>query len=168
MKRARPNDLGLCVKKFFRAYLPVLRGMSQHTIHSYRDALILFLRFASDHSGRRLEDLDLTDFTAEHVGQFLTHLPPTLCNLLISLWQLHGYKCANPLILLDRRGKMGLTSLEAERHNGIATRNAQLAALHTFARFLATESPEHLAELQRILGVPFKRNTVQSACRAHC
>jgi hypothetical protein len=35
------------------------------------------------------------------------HLPPTLCNLLISLWQLHGYKCANPLILLDRRGKMG-------------------------------------------------------------
>jgi hypothetical protein len=38
-----------------------------------------------------------------------THLPPTLCNLLISLWQLHGYKCANPLILLDRRGKMGQT-----------------------------------------------------------
>jgi hypothetical protein len=43
--------------------------------------------------------------------QRLTHLPPTLCNLLISLWQLHGYKCANPLILLDRRGKMGLTTL---------------------------------------------------------
>jgi tetratricopeptide (TPR) repeat protein len=39
-----------------------------------------------------------------------THLPPTLCNLLISLWQLHGYKCANPLILLDRRGKMGQNS----------------------------------------------------------
>lgn len=120
MKRARPNDLGLCVEKFFREYLPELRGMSPHTIHSYRDALILFLRFASEHSGRRLEDLDLADFSAEHVGQFLT-------------------------------------SLEAERHNGIATRNARLAALHTFARFLASESPEHLAELQRILGVPFKR-----------
>jgi plasmid stabilization system protein ParE len=39
---------------------------------------------------------------------YLTHLPPTLCNLLISLGQLHGYKCANPLILLARRGKMGL------------------------------------------------------------
>jgi site-specific recombinase XerD len=120
MTRARPNDLGICVEKFFREYLPVLRGMSQHTIRSYRDALILFLRFASEHSGRRLEDLDLADFSAEQVGHFLT-------------------------------------SLEAERHNGIATRNARLAALHTFARFLATESPEYLAELQRILGVPFKR-----------
>ena len=120
MKRARPSDLGLCVEKFFREYLPALRGMSQHTIRSYRDALVLFLRFVSGHSGQRLEDLDLTAFTAEHVRQFLTFL-------------------------------------EAERHNGIATRNTRLAALHTFARFLATESPEHLAELQRILGVPFKR-----------
>lgn len=120
MKRARPNDLGLCVEKFFREYLPALRGMSQHTIRSYRDALVLFLRFVSGHSGQRLEDLDLTTFTAEHVSQFLRFL-------------------------------------EAERRNSIATRNARLAALHTFTRFLATESPEHLAELQRILGVPFKR-----------
>ena len=50
-----------------------------------------------------------------------------------------------------------LAFLEAERHNGIATRNARLAALHTFARFLATEQPAQLAELQRVLGVPFKR-----------
>ena len=47
--------------------------------------------------------------------------------------------------------------LEAERRNGVATRNARLAALHTLARFLATEQPAHLAELQRVLGVPFKR-----------
>jgi integrase/recombinase XerD len=57
MKRARPNNLGLCVEKFFREYLPTLRGMSLHTIRSYRDALILFLRFVSSHSGQRLEDL---------------------------------------------------------------------------------------------------------------
>jgi integrase/recombinase XerD len=50
-----------------------------------------------------------------------------------------------------------LAFLEAERHNGIATRNARLAALHTFARFLATEHPAHLAELQRVIGMPFKR-----------
>lgn len=120
MKRTHPNKLGLCLEKFFREYLPVLRGMSQHTLRSYRDALVLFLRFVSGHSGQRLEDLDLNAFTAEHVRQFLMFL-------------------------------------EAERHNCIATRNARLAALHAFARFLATESPEHLAELQRILGVPFKR-----------
>ncbi|HYW75616.1 MAG TPA: tyrosine-type recombinase/integrase [Gammaproteobacteria bacterium] len=108
------------MEKFFREYLPTLRGMSPHTIHSYRDALILFLRFVANNSSRRLEDLDLDAFTAEHVTRFLTFL-------------------------------------EAERHNSIATRNARLAALHTFARFLATESPEHLAELQRVLGLPFKR-----------
>ncbi|KVZ50912.1 tyrosine-type recombinase/integrase [Burkholderia ubonensis] len=120
MKRARPNDLGLCLEKFFREYLPALRGMSLHTIRSYRDALVLFLRFMSNDSSRRLEDLGLETFTAEHVTRFLTFL-------------------------------------EIERHNGIATRNARLAALHTFARFLASESPEHLAELQRVLGLPFKR-----------
>lgn len=120
MKRARPNGLGLCVEKFFREYLPTLRGMSVHTLHSYRDALVLFLRFVSTDGGPRLEDLDLDAFTAEHVSHFLAFL-------------------------------------EAERHNSIATRNARLAALHTFARFLATESPEHLAELQRVLGLPFKR-----------
>lgn len=120
MKRARPNDLGLAVEKFFREYLPTLRGMSLHTIRSYRDALILFLRFVSSHSDQRLEDLCLDAFTAEHVTQFLM-------------------------------------SLEVERHNSIATRNARLAALHTFARFLAAESPEHLAKWQRVLGLPFKR-----------
>ena len=120
MKRARPNALGLCVEKFFRDYLPTLRGMSLNTIRSYRDALVLFLRFVADHSGQRLEKLDLDTFTAAHVRQFLAFL-------------------------------------ETERRNSIATRNARLAALHTFARFLATESPEHLGELQRILGLPFKR-----------
>lgn len=120
MKRIRPNELGLRVEKFFRDYLPTLRGMSVHTLRSYRDALVLFLRFVSAHCDRRLEDLDLDAFTAEHVGQFLMFL-------------------------------------EIERHNSIATRNVRLAALHTFARFLATESPTHLAELQRVLGLPFKR-----------
>jgi integrase/recombinase XerD len=120
MKRARPNDLGRCLERFFREYLPALRGMSLHTIRSYRDALVLFLRFVSSSSNRRLEDLDLDAFTVEHVTQFLSFL-------------------------------------EVERHNSIATRNARLAALHTFARFLASESPEHLARLQRVLGLPFKR-----------
>lgn len=120
MKRARPNDLGLCVEKFFREYLPTLRGMSLQTIRSYRDALVLFLRFVASHSGIRLEDLSLDAVTAEHVTQFLSFL-------------------------------------ETERHNSIATRNTRLAAMHTFARFLATESPEHLAEVQRLLGLPFKR-----------
>jgi integrase/recombinase XerD len=50
-----------------------------------------------------------------------------------------------------------LKHLETERGNSIATRNARLAALHTFARFLAAEHPEHLLLWQAILAIPFKR-----------
>jgi site-specific recombinase XerD len=122
MKPNRPNNLGKCIVRFFQEYLPTLRGMRLHTIRSYRDAVVLFLRFTANHCHRGVEDLDIDDFTAEQVSKFLT-------------------------------------SLEMERHNGIATRNARLAALHTLVRFLASEQPEHLAELQRILGIPFKRGT---------
>lgn len=120
MKPERPNALGCAVVRFFQEYLPGLRGMSEHTVHSYRDALVLFFQFTARRTGRAIAALDLADFTAAEVIRFLT-------------------------------------SLETDRRNGIATRNARLAALHTFARFLTTEHPAHLAELQRILGVPFKR-----------
>ncbi len=50
-----------------------------------------------------------------------------------------------------------LLHLETERHNSIVTRNARLAGLHTFARFLIANHPEHMAPLQGVLGIPFKR-----------
>lgn len=50
-----------------------------------------------------------------------------------------------------------LTFLEVERRNGIATRNARLAALHTFARFMIAGHPEHMERLQQVLALPFKR-----------
>jgi integrase/recombinase XerD len=120
VRRQRPNELGKSIEQFFREYLPTLRGSSRHTIRNYRDAIVLFLRFTSSQTAKAIEDLDLIDFTARQVQDFLAFL-------------------------------------EADRHNGIATRNARLAALHTFARFLVTEQPAYLAELQRVLGVPFKR-----------
>jgi integrase/recombinase XerD len=50
-----------------------------------------------------------------------------------------------------------LRYLETERHNGITTRNARLAGLHTFARFLIAAYPERMAIFQRVLAIPFKR-----------
>ena len=61
----------------------------------------------------------------------------------------------------ERVGRF-LRSLETERKNGIATRNARLAAIHTFARFLVAEHPEHMESLQRILGIPFKRGALEA------
>jgi site-specific recombinase XerD len=50
-----------------------------------------------------------------------------------------------------------LRHLETVRHNSIATRNTRLAAVHALARFLISKHPEHMAALQGVLGLPFKR-----------
>jgi len=50
-----------------------------------------------------------------------------------------------------------LNYLEQQRGNAVVTRNARLAALHAFARFVATQSPEWLETCQQILAIPFKR-----------
>ena len=91
-----------------------------HTIRSYRDGLVLYLRFVSTRKRCGIEALDIEHLTAAQVEEFLA-------------------------------------DLERARGNGIPTRNVRLAALHTFARFAVSEAPEHLAELQRILAIPFKR-----------
>jgi integrase/recombinase XerD len=120
MRAYQPTGLGRSIVRFFQEYLPTLRGMSRHTIQSYRDAMILFLGFVAKDRGRPVEALELADITADRVGRFLAFL-------------------------------------ETERKNSIITRNARLAAMHTFARFLVAENPDHMAALQQILGIPFKR-----------
>ena len=55
MKAYRPTELGRSIVRFFQEYLPTLRGMSRHTIQSYRDGLVLFLPFAATDCGRAIE-----------------------------------------------------------------------------------------------------------------
>lgn len=50
-----------------------------------------------------------------------------------------------------------LDYLESERQNGVTTRNARLAAIHSFVRYASASHPEHLELCQRLLAVPFKR-----------
>jgi site-specific recombinase XerD len=50
-----------------------------------------------------------------------------------------------------------LQHLEAGRKNTAGTRNVRLSAIHSFMRFLGVHHPEHLAQTQRLLSVPFKR-----------
>ena len=47
--------------------------------------------------------------------------------------------------------------MKQDRHNSIRTRNVRLSAIHSFFRYLGREHPEHLAQTQRLLSVPFKR-----------
>ena len=48
--------------------------------------------------------------------------------------------------------------LERERGNGPRTRNARLAAIHSFFRFLAVQEPAYGALIQRVLAIPTKRH----------
>jgi integrase/recombinase XerD len=50
-----------------------------------------------------------------------------------------------------------LTSLETTRHNSIRTRNARLAAIHSFVRYVLDSEPALAALGQRLLAVPFKK-----------
>jgi site-specific recombinase XerD len=51
-----------------------------------------------------------------------------------------------------------LQHLETERTNSIRSRNARLAAIHSFFRFAATRHPEHAEDIQRVLAIPHKRS----------
>lgn len=55
-----------------------------------------------------------------------------------------------------------LEHLETDRKNSVATRNARLAAVHAFARFVATRDPESVEASQRLLAVPTKRGPVRA------
>lgn len=74
MSRGPTPELAQLVQGFFEEYLPGLRGMSTHTIRSYRDALVLFLRFLAADTHRGIEMLDVTHMTATRVESFLLSL----------------------------------------------------------------------------------------------
>ena len=50
------------------------RGVSPHTVTSYRDTWRLLVRYARDHTGTAPSALDLAQIDAELVGGFLDHL----------------------------------------------------------------------------------------------
>jgi site-specific recombinase XerD len=50
-----------------------------------------------------------------------------------------------------------LAHLENSRGNTARSRNARLAAIHSFFRYLAFEEPAHSAAIQRVLAIPHKR-----------
>jgi integrase/recombinase XerD len=120
MKIEPPNLLGAVIRDYFTDHLPRLRGTSPHTVHSYRDSIVLLLRFLSRQRNKPVTGLDLTDLDPPGIIAFLSHL-------------------------------------EAERKNGVSTRNVRLSAIHALFHFVASRNPEHLELAQRVLGIPFKR-----------
>ena len=95
MSTPQPNALARTLRQFFTDHLPHLRGLSGHTIHSYRDSLLLLLRFIGVHRGGRVAELDLADIDAEDIIGFLDYLEHqrgnTVATRNVRLAALHAY-----------------------------------------------------------------------------
>jgi integrase/recombinase XerD len=74
MKSENPNALAAAVQHFFAGHLPSVRGVSPHTIRSYRDTFSLLLRFIAARRRRQLASIDLDDLSPELILAFLDHL----------------------------------------------------------------------------------------------
>lgn len=74
MKAKLPNELALAVRDFFADFLPSVRSLSPHTIASYRDSLVLLLRFVAEQQGRNVSGLNFEDLGASQMLSFLAHL----------------------------------------------------------------------------------------------
>ena len=64
MTAAGPNDLARALRAFFADHLPRVRGTSPHTIRSYRDSLVLLLRFVATETQRSVEYLEQEEVEA--------------------------------------------------------------------------------------------------------
>jgi integrase/recombinase XerD len=74
MKKPLPNLLGAVIRDYFTDHLPRLRGASPHTIHSYRDSIVLLLRFLAAKGGNAVTQLDLVDIDPPGILAFLSYL----------------------------------------------------------------------------------------------
>ena len=80
--------------------------------------------------------------------------------LLLRFAQQRVGKPPSDLLLTDLDALMigaFLDHLETERNNCVRTRNARLAAIHSFFRYIAAEEPAHSGLIQRVLAIPQKR-----------
>ena len=109
-------------------------------------------------------------------GFFSDYLPRQRA---LSPHTLHSYRDSLKLLLQFVAGKNGdpsrltlealsvervaafLQHLQTGRGNQSSTRNVRLSAIHSFFRYVGVQCPEHLAQAQRILSLPFKRSATR-------
>lgn len=67
-------DLAKDIRDFFKQYLVAQRGVSNHTVLSYRDAMKLFVQFAAENQRKSISDLTFQDLEADTIRSFLNYL----------------------------------------------------------------------------------------------
>jgi len=74
MTVSAPTTLARTLRGFFGEYLPALRGVSRHTLSSYRDTIVLLLRFLAARRHCDAVTLDFAALSPEAICAFLDHL----------------------------------------------------------------------------------------------
>lgn len=67
------DNLGHNVRAYFD-WLALERNASPNTIHSYRDTMVLFMRYLADSTGQRIDTLAVDDAMHDRVIRFLAYL----------------------------------------------------------------------------------------------
>ena len=73
--------LSPCIHQFFDQYLPHIKGVSEHTLMSYRDAFRLFLPFAAKFYGIKIKSLRVEHLSSDLIIAFLEDLQHERKNL---------------------------------------------------------------------------------------
>ncbi|MGH7760605.1 MAG: tyrosine-type recombinase/integrase [Candidatus Dormibacteraceae bacterium] len=109
----------------------------------------------------------LQAFFTERLAQQRNASPHTIVayrrtfHLLLRFVEQNTGKAPSRLDFMDLRASTVLDflrHLETERANSIGSRNARLAAVHSFFHFASARHPEHAADIQRVLAIPHKRS----------
>jgi site-specific recombinase XerD len=108
----------------------------------------------------------LQSFFAQHLLCYKRSSPQTIAayrdtfRLLLAFLKQSCGKEPSQLILEDVDAAAVLAFLnhiETARHNSVRSRNARLAAIRSFFRFLAFREPAHAALVSQVLAIPIKR-----------
>ena len=81
----KPPSFAALVQQFFTEYLVAQRALSPRTVACYRDALMLFLDFASRKLGKAPTAMRLADIRPELILSFLDYLEHERKNTVRSL-----------------------------------------------------------------------------------
>ncbi len=109
----------------------------------------------------------LQAFFIERLGRQRAASPHTVAayrdtfRLLLSFCQRRTGTAPSQLTLEDLNAELVgafLEDAETGRRNSVRTRNARLAAIHSFFAYAAFHHPEHSALIQRVLAIPHKRH----------
>lgn len=76
--------LSTCIYQFFDQYLPRIKGSSRKTIKAYRDAFTIFLPFAAQHRGIKVDSLTIDHLSSDLILAFLDYLESDRNNLTIT------------------------------------------------------------------------------------